>query len=93
MSQKKDLDGECFIHSCMMVMIFEFDCKRYKQVEGMFTFTGSQLNMIIFLYISASKGKKSNSWSLEMKPQKDVKKFPKSDVNLGFLDNLSFSFA
>ena len=49
--------------------------------------------MIIFLYISASKGKKSNSWSLEMKPQKDVKKFPKSDVNLGFLDNLSFSFA
>lgn len=78
----------------MMVMIFEFDCERYKQIEGMFTFRGSQLNMIIFLYIlSASKGKKWNSWSLEMKPQKDVKKFPKSDVNLGFLDNLSFSFA
>lgn len=30
---------------------------------------------------------------MEMKPQKDVKNFPKSDVNLGFLDNLSFSFA
>lgn len=37
---------------------FEIDCERYKQIEGMFTFRGSQLNMIIFLYIlSASKGK------------------------------------